>query len=213
MNTIYLFWTEDNELSDNRKNCLRQIEIETCCNIKLITNKNLNEYILKEVPLHEGYKYLSATHKSDYLRTYFMNFYGGGYADIKFQSGSWIDSFKLLNNSDKWIIGYKEIEGGVVFPPLINSYNEVVGNCAYIIKPKTPLTIEWYNEMIFILDSKLEKLKQHPAKHPLDCAEHTNSNYPIGWVELLGNVFHRVCYKYKHKLLNTLPIPIFISYK
>jgi len=212
MNPIYLFWTEDNSLSENRLNCLRQIKEETKCDIKLITRQNLSQYILKEHPLHEGYQYLSATHKADYLRTYFMHFHGGGYADIKFQSGSWVESFEILKNSDKWMVGYAEIAGGVVYPPLVNSYDDLVGNGAYIFKPQTPLTLEWYSEMLCILDTKLENLKLHPAKYPRDCSEDPNSNYPIGWVELLGNVFHKICYKYKDKLIRTLPIPIFIIY-
>lgn len=47
MNPIYLFWTEDNPLSENRLNCLRQIKEETKCDIKLVTRQNMSEYILK----------------------------------------------------------------------------------------------------------------------------------------------------------------------
>jgi hypothetical protein len=171
----------------------------------LVTKANLHEYILPEHPLHEAYQYLSETHKADYLRTYFMNFYGGGYSDIKRTTGSWIDSFHSLNNSDYWICGYKEVQGGVAYPPYVDNYHELIGNCAYICKPQTELTKEWYSSMISLLDLKLENLIRNPSKFPQDCSE-CGSGYPIEWNEMLGRIFHRVSYKYKEYLLNTLPM-------
>jgi hypothetical protein len=65
--------------------------------------------------------------------------------------------------------------------------------------------------MIALLDKKLPELKLNPAKHPRDHkSEH--SKYPIGWIEMLGEIFHRVAYKYKEYVLNTLPISIFQDY-
>ena len=209
---IYTFWTDDNNLSNNRINALDNIKQISECNIIFITKETLDNYILPNYPLHEGYKYLSATHKADYLRTYFMNFYGGGYSDIKKTTGSWINSFNQLYNSDYWICGYKELEGGVAHPLLLDKYNDLIGNGAYICKSNTPLTNEWYNEMILLMDNKLLELKLNPATHSQDCKE-INEKYPIEWNELLGRIFHKICYKYKDKLLNTLPAPIFTDYR
>ena len=78
-------------------------------------------------------------------------------------------------------------------------------------KPRTPLTEEWYAEMVAFLDTRLERLKEHPATHPQDCSE--RSSYPIAWNEMLGRIFHRVSYKYKDKLLQTVPIVCFSSYR
>jgi hypothetical protein len=80
---IYCFWTGDNQLTPNRINGLKTMKENLNVDIKLIDKNNLNDYIIPEHPLHDGYKYLSLNHKSDYLRCYFMNFYGGGYSDIK----------------------------------------------------------------------------------------------------------------------------------
>jgi len=143
-----------------------------------------------------------------------MNFYGGGYSDIKKTTGSWVDSFNELHNTNnKWIIGYKEIQYGVAYEPIKDKWNELIGNGAYICKAQTPLTIEWYNEMIKLLDEKLPKLKQFPSTFPQDCAEKSNGKYPIEWNEMLGRIFHKFCYKYKDKLLTTLPISIFENYR
>ena len=212
MNTIYCCWTGNNEMSQDRKNCLEQIINTSECNVILITPKNLHEYILPEAPLHEAYQYLSETHKADYLRTYFMHFHGGGYSDIKKTTGSWEKSFEDLRQSNCWISGYPEVENGVGYAPHADKWRELIGNCAYICKPKTPLTTEWYNDMIALLDWKLPELKLNPAKHPQD-HKNPHSKYPIGWIEMLGEIFHRVSYKYKEYVLNTLPTSIFRDYR
>jgi hypothetical protein len=211
--TIFCFWTGTNQPSQQRATCLQQLKEVAGCNVILITPLNLKEYILETEPLHPAYDFLSETHKSDYLRTYFMHFYGGGYSDIKCTTGSWIDHFESLQNSDKWITGYKEINGGVAYQPYVNYWPELIGNGAYICKPKTPLTEEWYTSMILFLDTKLDALKQYPSTFPQDRAEVSNGKYPIEWNEMLGRIFHRVCYKYKDQLMNTLPISIFHSYR
>ena len=212
MDTIYCFWTGQNEMSWQRKECLEQL-IKVCeCNVLLVTQENLPEFILPEYPLHPSYKYLSETHKADYLRTYFMHFYGGGYSDIKKTSGSWKKAFADLHSqSNYWICGYPEITGGVAYPPIIDKWDKLIGNGAYICKPKTPLTTEWYNEMISLLDTKLPDLIVNPSSNPQDCRE--VSKYPIEWNEMLGRIFHKISYKYVDHLLNTLPISIFHSYR
>jgi predicted transcriptional regulator len=58
--------------------------------------------------------------------------------------------------------------------------------------------------MITLLDEKLEDLKQHPATEIRDCKE-KGKGYPIEWNEMLGRIFHRVCYKYKDHIDRSLP--------
>ena len=74
------------------------------------------------------------------------------------------------------------------------------------------MVIEWYNEMIKLLDKKYSELKKNPATFPQDNKE-LNNGYPIEWNEMLGRIFHKVLYSYKDKSLNTLPISIFHSYR
>jgi hypothetical protein len=210
---IYCFWTGDNQMSANRIECLENLKSVSECEVMIIRPGDLEKYIKTDNPLHPAYQYLSETHKADYLRTYFMHFYGGGYSDIKKTTGSWTKSFNDLNTNDNaWICGYKELPGGVAYGPLGSNWKELVGNCSYICKPKTPLTTEWYNEMLKLLDEKYEKLKQNPSSHPQDSAGY-ESKYPIEWNEMLGRIFHRVCHKHKEHSLNTLPSPIFENYR
>ncbi len=209
---IYVFWTGNNPMSTNRQMCLEQLKKKSQCNVILVTPEILNKYILDEHPLHPSFDYLSETHKADYLRTYFMRFHGGGYSDIKKTTGSWVESFEILDKSDKWIIGYKEIKGGVAYRPLKHNWQELLGNCAYICKANTPFVIEWYNEMIKLMDKKYSELKKNPATFPQDRKE-LNNGYPIEWNEMLGRIFHKILYSYKDKSLNTLPITIFRYYR
>jgi len=213
---IYCFWTGPNAMSDNRLRCLKQFK-ETCgFPVQLVTPRNLHKFIIPSAPLHAAYPYLSETHKADYLRTYFMHFWGGGYTDIKKTTDSWAKAFQdlLLHNNQKWICGYPEIEGGVAYEPVYNNWAELIGNCAYICKPLTPLTTEWYNEMITLLDTKLVRLRQYPSSHPQDCNDGSSeTGYPIEWNEMLGRIFHKETYKYKAHLLNTLPKCIFSEYR
>ena len=205
MGLIYVFWTGENPMIPERRDNLANLEQVSECEVVLVTIWNLDEYILPEHPLHAAYEYLSETHKADYLRAYFMHFYGGGYSDVKGTTGSWRQAFNEFEHSDAWICGYKEIAGGTS-DELKEKWNELIGNGAYICKPGTPLTEKWYSQLNQILDSKLEQLILHPARSRADRAG-SGSGYPVGWNEILGQIFHRLCYVYKDKLMRTLPFP------
>ena len=105
-NNIYVFWTGTNRMNQNRLDGIESMKKITEVNVTLINVQNLDKYILPNYPLHLGYKYLSRVQKSDYLRCYFMHHYGGGYADIKRQTGSWKKFFDQINNDKNiWMIG------------------------------------------------------------------------------------------------------------
>lgn len=212
MNTIYCWWTGSNPMSSQRRECLENLQKVSECNVICVTADTLANYILKEHPLHEGYQYLSETQKGDYLKAYFMNFYGGGYSDIKKQSGPWVKSFNAVYSTNAWMCGYKEENYGVAYKPHRHIWRELVGNGAYICKPNTPLTNEWYSEMLKVLDQHLPALRLHPAQNPQDSKE-KGLGYPIEWNELNGRIFHRISYKYKEHILRDLPTPSFSNYR
>ena len=199
---IHCAWTGNNEMSYEREECLEYLKQFTDCEVKCVYRDDIASYLVEGHPLHPAYQYLSDTHKADYFRTYLMNFHGGAYCDIKRPSGSWLPAFNDLETSDAWMNGYPELDGGAA----VGAWQDLIGNGGYICKPHTPLTEEWYSEVVKFLDDKLEELKKNPASHPQDCAE--GSKYPIEWNELGGRIFHRVALNYKDKLLRTVPMPV-----
>lgn len=208
---IFCFWTGNTPMSENRRKCLEEMKT-TECDITFVTPENLDSFILQNQPIHPAYQYLSEVHKSDYLRTYFMRHYGGGYADIKLQGGSWKPAFDVLLQSTAYINGYPEAKAGdIAYEPVSHAWNELVGNGGYICKPNTPFTREWYASMNLLLDEKLEALRMNPATHARDRTEN-GSNYPLGWNELLGRIFHRISYEYRKHILRSLPCPSFYNY-
>jgi hypothetical protein len=212
---IYVFWTGDNEMTEIRKKSIIQLSEVSGCEIVLVTPHNLSKYILPNEPLHPSYEYLCLTHKADYLRTYFMNFHGGGYCDVKETTGSWLQSFEELEkNEDKWINGYQEADWSLVYKPYRELGKYLLGNCSYICKPDTPFTNKWYNSMMKVMDEKYELLKRYPAEHPQDSFEMSGGRYPIRWEEMLGDIFHRQVFRYHKHALYTLPAPNFkIQYR
>jgi hypothetical protein len=209
--TIIGFWFGKG-MSPNRKFHYDRLREQCGCNFLLITDENIYKYIHPNVTLHPAFEYLSETHKSDYLRTYMMHLYGGGYCDIKMTTGDWNSHFDtLLTSPDKWICGYpEEHPDHIACDSVRDKWRSLIGVISFICKPNTPLTDKWYNEMINLLDSKLPYLKENPATYPQDRSE-TGSNYPLAWNEMLGRIFHCICAEYIDHILPTLPRPTAIG--
>jgi len=216
---LFCFWTGKNMLTENRiKN------LETLPNTKLevhfINMANINDYVLKDHPLHPGYEYLSAVHKSDYLRTYFMHFYGGAYSDIKKQDQSFLIALKELNDDeDKWLIGYPEekpndiakVKNKRLYEKMKENYNLLLGNGSYIVKPNTPFTQKWYKELLKTMDKYYNQLVKYPAKTVRQIYS-KEYKYPFRWSQLLGEIFHPLCLKYNKHILRTLKAPSMEDY-
>jgi hypothetical protein len=206
--TIFSFWIGTDPITENRRRALTTIP-----NVTLITPENLNDFILQSEPLHPAFQYLSETHKSDYLRTYFMHFYGGGYTDIKIQRGSWDLCFTKMASGRFYACGYKEGNPGhIAHPEYMQYWDKLIGNCSYIVRPYSDFTKEWYNTMITFLDSVYPTLSANPARHSRDRAE-LRTGYPIGWNQMLGRIFHPLTYKYRDNILQELPAPDFNNYR
>ena len=84
--TIWMFWTGDNEMSDTRKRAFDAFcDKNQDCSVKLVCKDDIESL----EGIHEGYQYLSAIQKGDYLKAYYMHHFGGGYADVKDTTVSW----------------------------------------------------------------------------------------------------------------------------
>lgn len=218
---IYIFWTGDNEITPNRLAGIHSMETKCGVPIKLITPKNLLDYIKPDDPLPESYQYLSLNHRSDYLRAYFMYHYGGGYADIKTHYHSWVPAFERLDSSkEAFAIGYPEVGfWGAAQSAVTNQHlkrdvyvhwRHLIGNTSYIFRPNSVFTAEWYSAAKKVLVDNTEELRAHPAKDIFG----TNPDYPLPWLAVHGSIFHPLCLKYKDKLLKDKALmPSFENYR
>lgn len=213
---IYCFWTGNNEMSADRKNCLNSIYLNSGVEVKLITSDNLSSFVLANFPLHPSFDYLSLVHKSDYLRCYFMHHFGGGYTDIKTCNSSWDKAFEIIQKTDKWILGYSESRAkdlakveSLIQKDLNKHFLSVLGNCAYICRPYTSFTSEWYEELHYRLDENFLNLKKNPGNVMGD-----NANYPLAWTYILGSIFHPLNLKYQDKIIiSSIVKPGFVNYR
>lgn len=208
---IWCFWTGDNEMSENRKKGYESLVQNSGMEVKLITPENLHQYILPEYPLHKGYKFLSLNHRSDYLRCYFIHFYGGGYYDIKPLNNSWIDSFELLENSDKWFLSYTQFNRlslskgqGIIDKDLRYYYKKCVGTGAFISKSNTKFTTEWWIELNKRMDENFDDLQKYPGD-----INGRNKGYPLSLLSISTQIMCPLNLKYNDKLIHdnrVLPI-------
>ena len=213
---IYAFWTGANQMSPSRAACLDTLINYSKCDVVLVTPDNLKKFVVPSSPLHSSYEHLSLTHKSDYLRCYFMHHHGGGYSDIKETVSSWAPAFDDLTKSSAYVNGYPELSpdcvamvGGELYAELRKNYRKVVGCSAFMCKPKTPFTLDWINEVHRRLDYYEPYLSKAPSVHPQEkrgmVIEGKLSEYPLLWTEILGNIFHPLCLKYSDRILQSLP--------
>ena len=239
-NTIFCFWTGSNDMSPNRCRCLKSLQTNSECKVVLVSQDNLADYVIRSFPLHPAYSYLSETHRSDYLRAYFMHLYGGGYSDIKETDHSWKNAFEELNKQEHlWAVGYPETRPKDVSAPpneiqeFRQHWQSVIGNCAFIFKPHTPLTGDWIARVHSILDTKFDQLKKHPSKHPQDqwmqaprnklyrkmsrklypFIKIGRSKYPLRWTEIMGEILHPLSFQYKDRISQSLHKPTLKHYR
>ena len=222
--TIFCLWTGYEQLSNNRLQAIWSIFNNVGCPVVFVTPVTLSEWILPESPLHPSYQYLSAVHKADYLRCYFMHHFGGGYTDLKLTSKKWGEFFNIIASSSKMALGYAELSHGIPHiagdfgEVLRHSHTELIGLCSFIFKKKTVLTAEWLSKTDALLDLKQPLLKLNPAQHPMDqtgimLPNGEVSSYPLRWAELLGEIFHPLIYRYRNEIQKEPIEPAFSEYR
>lgn len=189
---IFVFWTGTNQLTPNRLAGLEALrQAMPAVDVIMIDRSNLSDWLVE--PLHPAYEYLSAVHKSDYLRCYFMHHHGGAYSDIKPPTSDWTQVFDELEaDRSSFAIGYPLETSLEVAAPLGRSGNLVrrefrrlVGVGAFIFRPHSIFSEEWLRRLHLFLDDKLPELRGSPGNIWGD-----NEGYPIEWSEMLGQIFH-----------------------
>lgn len=206
---VFSLWFGD-RLHNDRRECLGDIRSVTGGHVQFLLNEECEKFMIPAFPFHEALPYLSDIHKSDYIRTYLMHFIGGGYTDMKQQTGDWRASFDRIKDDHTVLaVGYPEIaEKGIAYAPVKAFFRQLIGNCSYIVRPNTVFTACWFTRQNEILDSKIEQLRRHPARFAQDDKK-WGGGYPLERHEILGRIFHRLNHLWHPRIVQTLPPPIF----
>lgn len=223
--TIFSAWMGPGEMSENREAALLSLFRHTGCPNVHITRETIRYWVDPLYPIHPAFPYLSAVHQCDYLRCYLLHVHGGGYTDIKNTTKNWHPFFNLLEQSAAYGVGYPEIGpqgvarvGGDLEIELKENYQKLIGVCAMIFRPGTNFTIEWFNILHTLLDSKLEAVMKNPARHPQDrfgaqFVDGSVSTYPFAWTEVGGDIFHPLAYKHHQNIIQCDLAPSFQNYR
>lgn len=225
---VFIIWFGKN-ISDNRLSALNSLINNIGVPYILITDNNYQSFVFNNYPLHEAWNYLSGVHKADYLRCYLLHHYGGGYHDIKYRDKDWINQWNSFNDENVWIKSRKEKQKGWIAYDidnpdtkwLQNHYNELGTMSWCICRPNTLYTSELIDKIHSKLDHHLINLKKNPStiqsgyyhKNPFKKIDNIENNYPIRWLEILGEIYHPLMYKYKEHLYFDLPDIIYKKYK
>lgn len=189
----------------------------------LITDENLELYAKN---LHFTWDSLAVNHKSDYLRAYLMHNYGGGYHDVKFRHDDWIGQWSAFEDDNVWIKSRREKYPHWIGYDIDHSetkwiqqrFHELgtMGWC--ICRPKTDYTANLLAKIEHKLNLHSEKLKSHPAKNQTTYYSNNpfkkvTGNYPLRWLELMGEHFHLLMYKFRDHMVFGLPDAGLETYK
>lgn len=234
---IFGLWTGDNPMNANRRRGWESFGV-TGLEPVLITPENLDDFVVPAEPLHTAYPLLSLLHRADYLRAYLMFHHGGGYADIKVQTGNWLASVEKVARSPRLVAaGYREIRGGAALPdrslvggkPFIlgkavpmwkaraitfamrAARPLMMGNGAYWFKPRTRFARVWLDAIHQRLDLLHPLLIRNPAR---EIREHVGgpSGYPVPWGFMHGDVVSYLSFRNIGRINLGLPRPSFTDY-
>lgn len=204
-------------MSINRHKAFKSLVENIGVPVILITLKNYNYFIKKNHPIHHSFNLLSGVHKSDYMRAYLLNHYGGGYHDIKYRQESWKDCWgDWLFDDNIWIYGRRENNKRAIgYPPQsshIREYYDKLVTMGWIIcKPNTKYTNILLQKIEDILTKKHLELVLHPGfkssgyyhENPFQMAE--ENNYPLRWLEIMGEISHPLMLEFIYNIKYGLP--------
>ncbi|WP_373520508.1 capsular polysaccharide synthesis protein [Aquiflexum sp.] len=225
---VWCFWSGE-KMKDSRALSFRMMREHIGVPVCLVTPENLEQFILKDFPLHSAFPLLSAVHQSDYIRAYLLHHYGGAWHDVKATEVSFAEVWKEFLNPQVYMVGKPEIDGG---PARIHDedgrwmpdlWRELISVVSWIGRANTPISKALIENMEAYLEENLDLLKKFPGTHPREKKIETNNffsrnlkkityriqgrnvNYPLPWT-VFGNIFHPLNYRFRKNILKTLPV-------
>jgi len=191
---LFVLWTGHNEMSEARRAGVEAIRrINADLEVRLVTPDNLDEHLVPDHPLHPAYELLSLVHRSDYLRCYLMHHVGGGYTDVKRPHHPWSPVWAEFEDPEVWMVGQPEVDSDLVANlhgrlgrDVRQQFARLSINSSFVMRPRTPLTAEWYDEVQRRMDYYSRDLERFPAVDPMG----TSGGYRVTWIALQSQVLH-----------------------
>lgn len=200
---IWTIWIGgEKSMSQTRFESFKELESKTKVPVIMISQNNLEQWMLQRHPLHAAFKYLTHIHQSDYLRAYFWHFYGGGYMDVKpLLNDSWVKYWDIFSDSNVWLIGPQELAAADVAgnATVKANYKKLVCNGQFIGRANTSLSNTLYSRQQKLLSKKLQalKLSHEKYKKPNRCCKNpAKYEYPLCWTCVLGQLNHPAQFLY-----------------
>lgn len=204
---LTMFWLGTAPLTPNRKRAVESIHtLNPDLDVRLLGLADFDDFLIENEPLHPAFRHLALTHQADYLRCYLMHFHGGGYNDVKPIFRSWQPAIeRLASTPDKWALGYRELHyssttilPGAVQDDVRRNFFLLIGNSGFIMRPRTPLTAEWYAEIRRRMDVFAPSLAIAPGGIR---GGEEEGDYPIPKHALLGDILAPLALKYHDRLI------------
>jgi hypothetical protein len=172
-----------------------------------------------EIQLHHGFRFLTAVHKSDYLRSQFMYRFGGLYSDIKPPPPRIVSKTVRTIRRGVSFAGYQEVGFNGVPPACGDAvrkhWRKLAGNGHFFFQPGTDFAREWFSRVNSALDVKLERLENdsHIGLERFPIRNGSNvETYPFRWAEIHGEIFQPLQAEFGYPAELLLPRPVVKGY-
>lgn len=233
---VVCLWLGGAELSEARRRQLDRLRSAAGVPVELVTEANLDDWIVPEAPLHPAWDGLTAMHQADYLRAYVAAHHGGGYADIKAPSGDWTSSFELVASGAVDCVGYPvpgpsnaarfglSTDGktmSLLRPALFRHvayrlrHRKLIGAGAFIFRRRSPIAFEYLRNVERVLSRVQNRLDPECVRRSdgtrlpgFEVYRGDLVGYPLTWGSLAMDVIQPLGLKYRKRISLTLPEPV-----
>ena len=178
-------------------------------NVKLITEKNLKEYI-KYIPPY--FETLCPAHQADFVRVHVICDYGG----------IWLDSDTLVIDKLDGLFDIIDKKNGF----FIQENSEILWNGVFGSKPNTDLMLKWKTELVKTLNEKMNKIKwseigcmmlqkiynDHSWLYgKYEIFDGLSNMYPIYWKNCVTEFIEKPYDNYKNIIRDNQPIVVLVN--
>lgn len=239
---IFTLWFGDT-MNDVRRASLRNLHEVSGCELTLVTEDNLDDFVVPEFPLPPMFKFLQPVEKADYLRCYLLHFHGGGYSDVKATTGSWIQQFDNIDSSALDVVGYpltsRSHTASLGLAPnrerlfgfskasywkrlgFMMRYRNLMGGGAFIIRPHSQFSSQYFRTVSAKMDDYGKWFRSEATQAEREQIRSGRFSiyskeivgYPLTWGSMVMDVLQPLSVTHSARVSLTLPVPVLTDYR